>query len=176
MRSLSEKMIKKYWKELGLAVIITGIVLWLVDVLGDLFFAEPETLSVSTEIMLFGLIALFLPALIGSIPSGYLIAKKTQEIKSIVFVPALGAALAGIILILFSAVSMLLLSDADWQNQLNEVKEFGEIFGEMTLEEFRYFTLFSVVFGGLFIAVFNFGIGLAGGFAGGKLFLATKKA
>ena len=69
------------------------------DFVGNFFTPSSgtEELTLSSGLMAFSMIALFLPALVGCIPSGYLIAKKTKDIKAALFVPALGAAIGGLV-------------------------------------------------------------------------------
>lgn len=75
-------MFKKFWKEILLAAIFTIVLFTAMDFVGNIFVPEiPEDLTLSGSIMLFSIIALFLPALVGCIPSGYLIAKKNKGHK-----------------------------------------------------------------------------------------------
>ena len=98
------------------------------------------------------------------------IAKKTKDIKAVIFAPALGAAIGGIVLMLFSAGALLLMTDAAWQNQMNELADYGVgFFTTMSLADYKSMVIASVVFGAIFVAVLNFAIGLAGGFIGSKL-------
>ena len=165
-------MFKKFWKEILLAAVFTLVLFTLMDLVGNLFAPSIETgeLTLSAGLMAFSIIALFLPALVGCIPSGYLIAKKTKDIKAVIFAPALGAAIGGLVLMLFSAGALLLMTDAAWQNQMNELADYGvEFFATMSLANYKSMVIASVVFGAIFIAVLNFAIGLAGGFVGSKL-------
>ena len=45
----------------------------------------------------------------------------------------------------------------------------GEFFANMSLAEYKSMIVVSVIFGAVFLAVLNFAIGLAGGFAGSRL-------
>ena len=141
------------------------------DVFGNLFVPEtPKDMTLSTGLMVFSIIALFLPPLVGCIPSGYLIAKKTKDIKVALFVPALGAAIGGLALMLFSAGALLFMTNAAWQVQMDEVAKYGVgFFADMSLEAYKSMVIASVIFGAVFIAVLNFAIGLAGRFAGSKI-------
>ena len=163
-------MFKKFWKEILLAVILTMVLFTAMDFVGSFFTPEGEDLTLSAGLMAFSIIALFLPALVGCIPSGYLIAKKTKDIKAIIFIPALGAAIGGLVLMLFSAGALLLMTDAGWQAQMDELADYGvEFFATMSLADYKSIVITSVIFGAIFVAVLNFAIGLAGGFVGSKL-------
>lgn len=166
-------MFKKFWKELLLAAVFTTVLFMLSDLFGTFFIPETGEVTLSAGLMLFSLIALVLPALIGCIPSGYLIAKKTKDIKAVIFVPALGAAIGGLALMALSAGSLLLMTDSEWLAQMAEVAEYSGFFATMPLADYKSMIVFSVIFGAVFIAILNFAIGLAGGFAGSKL--ARKK-
>ncbi len=164
-------MFKKFWKEILLAAVLTMVLFTAMDFVGNIFVPEtPEDLTLSGGIMLFSIIALFLPPLVGCIPSGYLIAKKTKDIKDIIFLPALGAAIGGLVLMLFSTGALLLMTDAAWQTQMDELADYGvEFFATMSLADYKSMVIASVIFSSIFIAVLNFAIGLAGGFVGSKL-------
>ena len=167
-------MFKEFWKELLLAAVLTAVLFTAMDLLGGFFVPETGEVTLSAGLMAFSLIALVLPALVGCIPSGYLIAKKTKDIKAAIFAPALGAAIGGLALMALSAGSLLLMTDAAWQEQMAEVAEYGvEFFANMSLAEYKSMIAFSVVIGAVFLAILNFAIGLAGGFVGSKL--AKKK-
>ncbi|MBN1940560.1 MAG: hypothetical protein JW772_00090 [Candidatus Diapherotrites archaeon] len=162
-------MFREFWKELILAAVLTLVLFTAMDFLGELFVPANGEVTLSAGLMAFSFIALFLPAFIGCLPSGYLIAKKTNEVKEIIFVPAVGAAIGVLALMLLSAGSLLLLSDAAWQEQMNEViAQGGDFFATLSLEEYKSIIIFSVGFGAFFLAVINFAIGLAGGFVGSK--------
>ena len=164
-------MFKKFWKELLLAAVFTFVLFALMDILGNFFVpATPEDLTLSAGLMVFSIIVLFLPPIVGCIPSGYLIAKKTKDIKAALFVPALGAAIGGLVLMVFSAGALLLMTDAAWQLQMDELAEYGVgFFATMSLADYKSMVIASVVFGAVFVAILNFAIGLAGGFVGSKL-------
>jgi hypothetical protein len=167
-------MIKKFWKELLLAAVLATALFTAMDFAGNIFAPETGNVEISAGLMLFSIMALFLPALVGCIPSGYLIAKKTKDIKAIIFVPALGAAIGSLALMALSAVSLLLMTDAMWQAQMDELAGYGvEFFAAMPLADYKSMVIFSVIFGAAFLAVINFAIGLAGGFLGSKI--AKKK-
>ena len=167
-------MFKEFWKELLLAAVLTAVLFTAADLLGNLFVPETGEVTLSAGLLAFSLIVLVLPALVGCIPSGYLIAKKTRDVKAVLFVPALGAAIGGLALMALSTGSLLLITDVAWQAQKAEVAKYGvEFFANMSLAEYKSMIIFSVVFGAVFLAILNFAIGLAGGFAGSKL--AKKK-
>ncbi len=167
-------MFKEFWREFLLAAVLTAVLFTAVDLLGTFFVPETGDITLSAGLLGFSLIALVLPALVGCIPSGYLIAKKTGDIKAVLFVPAAGAAIGSLALMALSACALLLMADSAWQAQMDEVAEYGvDFFADMSLAEYKSMILFSVIFGAVFIGILNFAIGLAGGFVGSSL--AKKK-
>ena len=163
-------MFKEFWKELLLAAVLTAVLFTAMDLLGTFFVSGTGDITLSADLMLFSIIVLILPPLVGCIPSGYLIAKKTKDIKAVIFVPALGAAIGGLALMAFSTGSILLMTDAAWQAQMKELAGYGvEFFATMSLADYKSMVVFSVIFGAVFLAILNFAIGLAGGFVGSKL-------
>ncbi len=164
-------MFKKFWKEILLAAVFTLVLFIAMDFFGNIFVPEePTEVTISAGLMIFSIIVLFLPPLIGCIPSGYLIAKKTKDVKAVIFAPALGAAIGILVVMLFSAGALLLMTDAAWQLQMDELADYGvEFFATMSLADYKSLVITSVVFGAIFMAVLNFAIGLAGGFVGSKL-------
>ena len=157
-----------------LAAVLTAVLFAAVDFLGTFFVPETGEVTLSAGLLAFSLAVLFCPALVGCIPSGYLIAKKTRDIKAVLFIPALGAAIGGLALMALSTGSLLLMTDVAWEEQMAEVAEYGgEFFASMSLAEYKSIIVFSVIFGAVFLAIINFAIGLAGGFAGSRL--AKKK-
>lgn len=176
MHSFTVKnMFKQNSKELLLAIILVAVLFFAADVLGD-FVADPtgEAL-ISLEIMLLAMAILILPSLLGTIPTGFLIGKKTQDVKTAIFISGLGAAIAGIVIMLLALVEMMLMPDALWQEQFAQLSELGvDFFGSMTIADFKAFTMFSVGLASVFLAVFNFAIGLAGGYIGRAIALKGK--
>ncbi len=163
-------MFKEFWKEFLLAAILTAAIFTVMDLLGNLFVPETGEVVLSAELMVFSIAVLVLPALIGCIPSGYLIAKKTKDVKAALFVPAIGAAIGGLALMALSAGALLLMTDAAWQAQMNQLAEYGvEFFADMSLAEYKSVVVLSAIIGMVFLAILNFAIGLAGGFAGSRL-------
>jgi len=163
-------MFKGFLKEIALAAILTLVLFLASDSLGGLLVPETGEVTLSAGLLAFSMLVLVLPPLIGSIPSGYLIGKKTKDIKAILFAPALGAAIGGLLLMSISVVSILIMPDAALQEQMAQIAEYGGRFFEgMSLQEYKSFLTFSMVFGALFLALINFAIGLAGGFVGSKL-------
>ncbi len=163
-------MFKKFWKELLLAAVLTTALFAAMDLLGTFFSPETGEVTLSAGLLAFSIIVLFLPPLVGCIPSGYLIAKKTKDVKAVIFVPALGAAIGGFVLMAFSAGALLLMTDAAWQEQINQLAEYGVgFFAGMSLADYKSMVIFSTIFGAIFLAILNFAIGLAGGFVGSKL-------
>ena len=162
-------LFKKFGKELLLAVILSALFFMAADQLGNLA-VQPNEITLSAGLMVLSLAILVLPALLGSIPSGFFIAKKTKDVKPVLFVPAAGAAIGGLVIMLLSAVSLLLLPDQAWQAQMAELGAYGiDFFAGMGLAEYKAMILFSLAFGAVFLALLNFAIGLAGGFIGSKL-------
>ena len=167
-------MFKKFWKEVLLAAVLTTVLFTAMDILGTFFAPATGEITFSGGLVVFSIAALFLPSLVGCIPSGYLIANKTKDIKAVIFGPAMGAAIGGLALMAFSAGELLLMTDAAWLEQMAELAKYGvELFATMSLADYKSMVLFSVIFGAVFLAVLNFAIGLAGGFVGSKL--AKKK-
>jgi len=163
-------MFKEFWRELLLAAVLTAALFTAMDLLGEFFVTATGGVELSAGLMLFSIAVIVCPALVGCIPSGYLIARKKGDIKAILFVPALGAAIGGLVLMALSAGALLLMTDATWQEQMNELAEYGvEFFANMSLAEYKSMIFFSVIFGAVFLAVLNFAIGLAGGFVGSRL-------
>ncbi len=163
-------MFREFWKELLLAAILTALLFFAGDLLGELMIPASGEITLSTGLMAFSLIILVLPALLGSVPSGFFIAKKTKDIKAVLFVPAMGAAIGGLLLMVLSTGSLMLMTDAAWQSQMAEATKYGgELFAKMSLEEYKGLITFSLAFSAVFLALLNFAIGLAGGLAGSKL-------
>lgn len=168
-------MFKGFWKEFVLAAVLTALFFGLVDLLGD-FVAAPEgsEITLSAGLLLLSLAILVLPALLGSIPSGYLIGKKKKGNEAM-FVPAAGAAVGGLMIMLLSVLALLLMTDAEWMAQMQAVAEYGvSFFAGMTLEQYKATVIASSAIGIAFIAIINFAIGLAGGLIGSRL-AAQKK-
>lgn len=165
-------MIKNYWKEILLVIVITVVLMELVGL-----FPEPEVtkeIIFSPAIMLFGIAVIIVPPLIASIIGGYLIARKTTEFKETMFAPAIGLLIAGILIMGFSLGQLLLLDDAGWQKEFNKVDELGlGFFEDMTLQEFKDLTIASSISGTVFIVIFYFALGLLGGFIGRVTALRT---
>ncbi|MDP6670995.1 MAG: hypothetical protein QGI60_04220 [archaeon] len=163
-------MFKKFLKELLLAAILTALLFFAGDLVGELLIPTSGEISLSTGLMVFSTALLILPALIGSAPSGFFIAKKTNDLKAVLFIPAIGAAIGGLILMILGAGSLLLMTDAAWTIQMAEAAKYGgDFFSKMSLEEYKALITFSVAFGAVFLALINFAIGLVGGFVGSKL-------
>lgn len=170
-------MFKENMKEFLLSIFLVGIILFLVDFSGD-FFARPitEELIFSEWIIIIGLLVMVVPALIGTMPSGYLLAKKGKTLKEIMLVPGIGAGIAAFLYLLTAAVYLIIQPDAYWQEQFNQVALLGvDYFSNFTLEEFKAITISSTFIGALFMGVFNFALGAAGGFIGQSLIALKKK-
>jgi len=169
-------MCRQYLRELVLAVVLVLGISIALDVFGDVLVAGQGKIEITAGLMAFGLVAIVLPALAGAVPSGFLLARKQAGLKQALLVPAFGAAIAMILLMAFSAVSLLSMTDAAWQLQIAQMDEMGlGFFSSMPLQEFKAMILASVAFGALFMAIFNFGLGLAGGYAGRAVALRKNK-
>ncbi|MBU1120502.1 MAG: hypothetical protein ABIE23_03290 [archaeon] len=166
-------MIKDYWKEILIVIVLTVVLM-----MGMELIPEPELtkeMIFSPMLMLFGMIVLFLP-LIPAIIGGYLITRKTIEFKEILFAPAIGLLIAGIIIVGFSSIQLLMLDDAGWEKEFDKVNELGlGLFEDMTLQEFKNISITSTLSGTIFIALFYFAIGLLGGFIGRAIALNFRK-
>lgn len=163
-------MIKKFWKEIVIAAVLTAVVFVAFDVGADLLMSVPEDLVLSVEIMFLSIAILVVPGLVGGIVSGFLVGKKTKDIKAILFIPAIGAAIGSAGVMLLSLGEVLFLTDAGWQAQLTELSELGVgFFAEMSLPEYKTMIIASVIFGMFFMALINFAVGLLGGFVGNKV-------
>jgi len=163
-------MFKRYYRELMLAALLTLGAFALGDVLGDFIAPQGDGVRLSPVLMIFSMIMLVSPGLIGSIPSGYMIAKKTKNFKAHLFVPAVGTAIGGIIIMALAGIALLLIPDVAWVAQMNNATEMGiDLFSQMSLADYKAMIMFSVIFGALFLAILNFTIGLAGGFIGSKI-------
>ncbi len=163
--------LKKYWKELVLAAIA-------VIVIGQLFDFLPLDTSgnaiFSPAIMLVGIVALFVPAFVG-IAAGYFVAKKSTG-KAPFLVPAAAGAIAAIVLILFSLASLSLMTEDQWQQELDKLKETGfGVFNDFSIQEFKAFTMSALCFGLVFLAAINFAFGMIGGFVGKQLYAVKNK-
>ena len=168
-------MFKKFWKEMLLAAALTTALFLTAELAGNLLIPIGDDVSLSAGLMIFSIAVLVIPALIGCIPSGFLIAKKSKDIKAVLFVPAIGAAIGGLALMVLSTGSLLLMTDAAWQDQMAEAAKYGgEIFAKMSLEEYKSIITLSVAFGAVFLGILNFAIGMIGGFAGSKIPENTK--
>ncbi len=156
-------------------IVITAILGFLVDVIPDLFISQEliQQGIFSPTVMVIGfiaMIALFLVPVVGGALGGFLISKKSNELLPTLVLPAVGTAIAGIIMIGIPAIFLLALDDSGWQGQLDEIGEaLGEdmaIFKDMTVDEFKSFTMLSLGLGMVFTAIMNFAFGLIGGFLG----------
>ncbi len=163
-------MFKRYYRELMLAALLTLGAFALGDVLGDFIAPQGDGISLSPVLMIFSMVMLVSPGLIGSIPSGYLIAKKTKNFKAHLFVPAVGTAIGGMIIMVLAGIALLLIPDTAWLAQMDNATEMGvDFFSQMSLADYKAMIMFSVIFGAVFLSILNFTIGLAGGFIGSKI-------
>ncbi len=77
-------MLREYWKEIVLAAVLTFLLFLLTGLLGVFVAPEEGAVEISAGLMAFSIAALVLPPFIGAILSGFLIARKTKDIKAIV--------------------------------------------------------------------------------------------
>lgn len=157
-------MLSKFGKEIILVFLLTFLVTFAADFFGD-FFVTPENVF-STFTMLLSILFLLLPALAG-IAGGFLVAKKTSDLKTALLVPAVGAALAAIVLTGISLVQVMASSDAQIAAEIAGAQEYGiSFFDNMAPEELREFLVFSSITGMLFLGIMNLALGGIGGFIG----------
>ena len=158
------KMLMKYKKELAAAFILLLAAMFLTELIPD-----PRTIELTPELMALSFALLLLP-LFAAIPSGYLIAKKTKELNPAIFVPALGIALATLVMLGIGFAQISIAPDSEIQKEMDKATEMGvNMFDEMSVQDFRAFTLSSLMLGAVFMAVMNFALGLFGGFTGRTL-------
>jgi len=158
-------IIRKYRKEI---LIVAALAILLNILMEFVPFATPATKAdlYSPMLMVIAVIALMLPG-IAAIPGGYLIAKKTKEQNPAIIGPALGAALAGVLIIVWGIGGIMLASDAEIQAEMDKTKIIGvDFFDEMSVSEFRSFTLTSSIIGLVFLIIINSALGAAGGYIG----------
>ena len=163
-------MIKNYCKEFLITAVLLSVIMLLLE-----FIPSPEQITeayiYSPMTLLLGMLVLFMPFFV-AIVGGFLISKKTNELKPAIVVPASAVLVAGLLLMLVITAGLLMQTDADWQKEFGELNDSDmeiEFFPEMTLEQFKSLTLSSMAIGIPFIAAINFGLGLAGGFVGRAL-------
>lgn len=152
----------------GLILVFTFIV--------ELF--EPKNVTpdaiLSPIVFIAGILVLFFP-FFASIVGGFFIAKKTNEMKPGLLVPAIASFLCGVLLVGFGLLQVILYSDETLEVELVKAQEFGlGAFEDMTVDEFRGFLLTSTFFGAIFVGLLNFGLGLAGGLVGRQVALMKK--
>ena len=169
-------MFKEFKKELLLAAVFTAVLFWLSDFLGDFMAGpEPDGITISAGLMMVALLMLVLPAFIGTVPSGFLVGKKTRDVKATIFVPAVGAAIGVIVIMALSAATLIFAPDAVLESRMAEATGYGlDFFAGMAVQEYRALLMVSLAFGAVFLALINFAVGLAGGFAGRMLSKAGK--
>lgn len=157
-------MLSKFSKEILAVFLLTFIVTFAADFFGDAL-VTPDTVF-SPVTMLLGITVLLIPAFAG-IVGGYLVAKKTPDLKTSLLVPAIGATLAAIVLTGISFAQIMVASDAQLESEIAKAKEYGvSFFEQMSNQELRDFLVFSAIAGMFFLAIMNFALGAAGGFAG----------
>lgn len=163
------KMVMQYKKELAIAFILLIAVMLLAELIPG-----PKTAELTPELMALSFILLLLP-FFAAIPPGYLIAKKTKETNPVIFVPAIGVALATLLMVGIGFAQISIAPDSEIQKEMDKAAELGiDMFADMSVQDFRAFTLSSLVLGAFFMVVMNFALGLFGGFTG-KAIAGMKK-
>lgn len=156
-----------YWKEMLLVLILTC--------LGYGLEAVPSIMQgelVLSSMLAFLSVMMMIVPILAAIPAGFLIGRKTEEFKPAAIYPGMGAALAAVIMLSFSLATMIGMSDAMWQMHFSSVKDVGVgLLGEMSLEEYKMFTITATTIGLFILSALNFALGLLGGFIGRWLHL-----
>lgn len=173
-------MFIKNKKEFLIAVILTLVVLFAIDIGGDVLLGDLVSEDIfSANTMLIGmgvfLVMLAIPFFIAMF-FGYRLSKKGEPLKEVLVNPAAALAVAALLLTLFSVGTMMAASDEDMQTELAALEELEvDYFSEMSIADFRVMLLVSVTAGAVFLAVMYFGVGVAGSFAGKTLSENGKK-
>ena len=162
---------KQFWKEGALTALAVLSLSFAADMV-----PVPAAIDIfSPFLMLFGLFVLVLPFFPAAI-AGYFIRKKTAQ-KDYFVVPAIGAALGGILLVAISLAQVLLSSDAQLLAEVSKASGSGVTFFEsMNAQELRSFFISSTAIGLVFLTIINGALGLVGGLAGGYLSGRKNKA
>ena len=149
--------IKNFWKEILIVLILTVV-------LNFLFNLIPNSSSVySTKVIILNLIGLSLP-IFAAVYGGFIVTKRTKKLKHSMIIPAIGTGLAGFLLVSFSIIALLSISQSNWEHQFNLIKESMSL--DITLEEFKSLTIYASLMGLVFLTTINFGLGLLGGLIG----------
>ncbi|MBI4044999.1 MAG: hypothetical protein HY392_04795 [Candidatus Diapherotrites archaeon] len=163
---------KEFLKQGVLVFVLIFVFTFIAEVL------EPKDISpelvFSPLVFVAGLLVLFFP-FFASIAGGFFIAKKTREMKPALLVPATAAFLAGLVIVGLGLLQVVLYSDEQLGLELVKASELGlGFFSDMTVDEFRGFLLTSTLFGAVFVALLNFGLGITGGLVGRQVALMKK--
>ncbi len=161
-------MFKKFWKELLLVLLLTTALTLAVD-----FIPIDTTVEnvFSTPILAIGIGIMLLPIIPAAI-GGYLISKKSYHKTHSLLIPGIGTALAAILLFGIAFMQISYLTEAGWQSEYQKVKELDVgFFKDMSLTEFKEFTLNSVMLGVPFLALINLGLGVLGGLIGNYFYM-----
>jgi hypothetical protein len=153
-------MFKKYWKEITLAFLINLILSYLIQLV--------PAYELNTTTMALAILAILTP-LIAAIPAGYLIGKKTKKLKPTLLYPAIGVTIAVIVSLLITSYSVMTMTDAQWQENIDEVESLDldlGLFQNMTASEFKAFTINALFLGFIVAIMMNFAFGLIGGYMG----------
>ncbi len=158
---------KRLCREFLLAVAFTAGLFWFSDYVGKRAISIDGGLDITLGLFAFSLVMLVLPAFLGTIPSGFLLAKKEKKALPGILVLALGAALGVVAMIAVNAAFIVFASDQVLEAQIAGLAGRGvSLFKDMGVQEYRGLLTASLVVGALLLALINFGVGLAGGFFG----------
>lgn len=159
---------KEYWREILIAAGIYLLLSFAIDLWGEMIFGVPtEETLMSPLAMVIGLLALIIPVF-SAVVSAYFIKKKSKSMKDAMLYSAFGLVIASLVMVLISIAMIFMTSEQQLEQELIQLKDLGlGMFEDISLEEFKAFSISMTAFSALFMIVFNFGFGLAGGFIGG---------
>ncbi len=160
-------MLKKFWKELVFVILFTILLMTLSDYIP---INSSKEAIFSTQTYVIGIIVLILPIIPATI-AGYLISKQSYHKTHSLLIPGFGTAIGMIILLTISFGQLYFLTDTQWQTEYQKVDELGiNLFDNMSLNEFKDFTINSVLIAIPFITLLNFGFGVVGGLIGNYVY------
>ena len=149
--------IKNFWKEILIVLILTVVLNFLFNLIPN------SSIVYSTKVIILNLISLSLP-IFAAVYGGFIVTKRTKKLKHSMIIPAIGTGLAGFLLVSFSIIALLSISQSNWEQQFNLIKESMSL--DITLEEFKSLTIYASLMGLVFLTTINFGLGLLGGLIG----------